>query len=84
MIMTFIFKQWENRVPYFALMKLEESKICLLEKTWGKTRKKGLRVALAATLGGGWTSVIKEAGKQTFKHGSRKALASLTLSFLDT
>lgn len=30
---AFIFKKWETRVPYYALMKLDEEKICALENT---------------------------------------------------
>ena len=75
---SFIFKKWENRVPYYALMKLEEEKVCAFETTWGAARSKGIRVALTATFGGGWSSVIKEAGKQTLKCGGRKALGCIT------
>ena len=75
---TFIFKKWENRAPYYALMKLEEEKICALETTWGAARSKGIRVALATTFVGGWSSVIKEAGKQTLKYSGRKALGCIT------
>jgi hypothetical protein len=75
---TFIFKKWENRVPYYALMKLEEEKICALEINWGTTRSKGVRAALAATFGGGWSAVMKEAGKHTLKYGGRKALGCIT------
>jgi hypothetical protein len=50
----FIFKKWERRVPYYALMKLEEEKICALEATWGSVRSKGVRVALGTTFGSGW------------------------------
>ena len=59
----FIFKKWESRFFYYALMKLEEEKICALETTWGSVRSKGLQIALASTFGSGWTSVIKETGK---------------------
>jgi len=76
--MTFIFKTWETRLPYYALMNLEEDKICGLEMTWGAARKKGVRAALVATFGGGWASVVKEAGKQTLKYGGRKALGCIT------
>ena len=75
---AFIFKKWENRVPYYVLMKLEEEKICALEATWGATRSKGIRAALGATFGGGWVSVLKEAGKQSLKYGGRKALGCIT------
>lgn len=75
---AFIFKKWENRVPYYALMKLEEEKICALEMTWGAARSKGVRAALLATFGGGWSSVIKEAGKHTLEYGGRKALRCIT------
>jgi hypothetical protein len=75
---TFIFKKWETRLPYYALMKLEEEKICALENTWGATRSKGIRFALCTTFGGGWASVVKEAGKQSLKYGGRKALGCVT------
>jgi len=75
---AFIFQKWENRLPYYALMKMDEDKICSLEATWGSTRKKGVRAALTATFGGGWSSVVKEAGKQTLKYGGRKALGCIT------
>lgn len=75
---AFIFKKWETRIPYYALMKLEEEKICALEETWGATRSKGIRVALTTTFGGGWSSVVKEAGKQSLKYGGRKALGCVT------
>ena len=74
----FIFKKWESRIPYYALMKLEEEKICALETTWGSARSKGVRVALATTFGSGWSSVIKEAGKHSLKYGGRKALGCIT------
>ena len=74
----FIFKKWENRIPYYALMKLKEEKICALETTWGSARSKGVRVALATTFGSGWTSVMKEAGKHCLKYGGRKALGCIT------
>lgn len=76
---AFIFKKWENRVPYYALMKLDEEKICRLETTWGAARSKGIRAALTATFGGGWSSVMKEASKQTLKYGGRKALGCITV-----
>lgn len=60
-------------------MKLEEEKICALERTWGAARSKGVRAALLATFGGGWSSVIKEAGKHTLEYGERKALGCITL-----
>lgn len=75
---SFIFKKWENRVPYYALMKLEEEKICALETTWGAARSKGVRVALVTTLGGGWASVVKEAGKHCLQYGGRKALGCVS------
>lgn len=75
---AFIFKKWENRLPYYALMKMDESKICALEVTWGSARKKGVRAALVATFGGGWYSIVKEAGNQTLKYGGRKALGCIT------
>jgi hypothetical protein len=28
---SFMFQKWEERVPYYALMKMEEEKICALE-----------------------------------------------------
>ncbi len=74
----FIFKKWESRIPYYALMKLEEEKICALETTWVSARSKGVRVGLITTFGGGWTSVMKEAGKHCLKYGERKALGCLT------
>jgi hypothetical protein len=74
----FVFKQWESRIPYYALMKLEEGQICTLEATWGSVRSKGVRVALVTTFGGGWTSVMKEAGKQSLKYGGRKALGCIS------
>lgn len=74
----FIFKQWEERIPYYALMKLEEEKICALEGTWASARSKGLRIAMIVTFGGGWHSVIKEAGRQSLKYGDRKALGAVT------
>jgi hypothetical protein len=74
----FIFKKWESRIPYYALMKLEEEKICTLETTWASARSKGVRVALATTFGGGWASVMKEAGKHCLKYGGRKALGCIS------
>lgn len=74
----FIFKPWEERLPYYALMKLEEEKICALEVTWAGVRSKGVRTAMTVTFGGGWHSVIKEAGKQSLKYGGRKALGAAT------
>lgn len=74
----FIFKKWESRISYYALMKLEQEKICVLETTWGSVKSKGVRVALTTTFGDGWTSVIKEAGKQSLKFGGRKALGCAT------
>ena len=74
----FVFQKWENRLPYYALMKMDEDKICALEVTWGSARKKGVRAALATTFGGGWSSVVKEAGRQTLKYGGRKALGCIT------
>ena len=74
----FVFQKWENRIPYYALMKMDEDKICALEVTWGSARKKGVRAALVATFGGGWSSVVKEAGRQTLKYGGRKALGCIT------
>lgn len=75
---AFIFKKWDHRVPYYALKKLDEEKICALEATWRAARSKGVRVALITTFGGGWSSVIKEAGKHTLKYGGRKALGCIT------
>lgn len=75
---AFIFKKWETRVPYYALMKLEEEKICTLESVWGAAISKSIGVALATTFGGGWSSVMKEAGKQFLKYGGRKALGCIT------
>ena len=57
---------------------MDEGKIYALELTWGSARKKGLRVALIATFGGGWASVVKEAGRQTLKYGGQKVLGCLT------
>lgn len=76
---VFIFKKWETRVPYYVLMKLEEEKICTLESTWRAARSKSIRVALATTFGGGWSSVIEEAGKQSLKYGDRKVLGCITV-----
>jgi hypothetical protein len=76
--LAFIFKKWENRVPYYALMKLDEEKICALEVTYGAARQKGVRTALVATFGDGWSSVVKKAGKQTLKYGGRKTLGCIT------
>ena len=33
---------------------------------------------LVATFGGGWSFIVKEAGKQTLKYGGRKALGCIT------
>ena len=74
----FVFQKWENRLPYYALMKMDEDKICALEVTWESARKKGVRAALVTTFGGGWSSVVKEAGRQTLKYGGRKALGCIT------
>jgi len=74
----FFLNEWENRSPYYALMKLDERKICTLETTWASARSKVVRSALTIILGGGWRSVIKEAGKQSFKYGCRKALGSIS------
>lgn len=70
---SFIFQKWEERVPYYALMKLEA-----LEITWASARSKGVRTAMSITFGGGWRSVVKEAGKQTLKYGGRKPLGAAT------
>lgn len=59
-------------------MKLEEEKICALEVTWTSARSKGVRTAMTVTFGGGWRSVIKEAGKQSLKYGGRKALGAVS------
>ena len=75
---AFLFKKWESRIPYYALMKMEEEKICVLEETWGAARSKGIRVALGATFGGGWAAVMKEASKQSLKYGGRKALGCIS------
>ena len=75
---SFIFQQWENRAPCYALMKLEEEKICAFEKTWGTARSKGIRTAMVVTFGGGWWSVMIEASKQTLRYGGRKALGAAT------
>ena len=76
---AFILKKWKTRVPYYVLMKLEEEKICVLENTWGAVRSKGIQVALATTLAGSWSSVMKEASKQSLKYGGRKNLAVLLM-----
>ena len=60
------------------LMKLEEEKICALEQTWGAAISKGIRIALATTFDGGWSSIMKKAGKQSLKYGGRKALGCIT------
>lgn len=65
----FIFEKQKTRVPYYVLMKLEEEKICVLENTWGAARSKGIRVALATTFAGGWSSIMKETSKQSLKYG---------------
>ena len=70
---VFIFQKWESHVPYYALMKLEKEKICALEVTWGAARSKGVGAALVATFGGGWVSVMKEAGKQSLKIWRKKS-----------
>lgn len=75
---AFIFQKWENRLPYYALMKMDEDKICMLEVTWGSARKKGVLAALADTFVDSWSSVVKEVGKQTLKYSGRKALACMT------
>lgn len=75
---AFIFQQWENRIPYYVLQNMEEEQICILEATWAKSRSKGIRFAMATTFGGGWRSVLKEAGKQSLKYGGRKALGAVT------
>ena len=59
-------------------MRMEEEKICVLEKTWGATRSKGLRIALTTTFVGNWASVLKEASKQSLNYGGRKALGCIT------
>ena len=74
----FIFKQWERRISYYALIKLYEAQIRAFEITWRSTRSKGVRVALVTTFGDGWSSVMKEAGKQSLKYGGRKALGCMT------
>merc|ERR1712176_1742238 len=48
------------------------------EVTWGSAKKKGVRAALVTTFGGGWSSVIKETGRQTLKYGGRKTLGFIT------
>ena len=70
---TFIFKKWETWFPYYALMKLKEEKICAFESTWADAKSKCIRVTMATTFGGGWCSVVKEAGKQSLKYEGRKA-----------
>jgi hypothetical protein len=60
---AFIFNQWENRVPYYALMKWDEERILAAEKTWCACKSKGIRTAFLMTFGGGWRTVAKEAGK---------------------
>lgn len=44
----FGFQKWENRLPYYALMKMDEDKLCALEVTWESAKKKGVRAALIA------------------------------------
>ena len=34
---SFIFKEWENRLPHYALMKLEKNKILALKIIWKQT-----------------------------------------------
>ena len=74
----FVFAPWEATVPYFALMKLNEDGICTLEKTWEACRIKGIPISLATTFGGGWSSIIKGAGKQSLKYQGRKVLGCIT------
>ena len=59
----FVFQKWENRLFYYALMKMDEDKICVLEVTWESVKKKSVRAVLLTTFGGGWSSVVKEAGR---------------------
>lgn len=75
---AFIFSKWEQRFPYYALKGWDEDKIVAAEKTWATVRSKGIRTCLLVTFGAGWRSVIKEAGKQTLRYGSRKALGFVT------
>jgi len=72
----FIFQPWETRAPYYVLKKMDEKQICALEVTWASVRSKGIRTTMAVTFGGGWQSVLKEAGKQSLKYGGRKALGA--------
>jgi hypothetical protein len=37
-----------------------------------------VRAALVATFGGGWYSIVKEAGKQTLKYGGQTQLGCIT------
>ena len=50
-----------------SLLCLNEGQICTLETIWRSIRSKGVRVALVTTFGGGWNSVMKEAGKHCLK-----------------
>ena len=75
---AFIWQKWETQFPYYALMKLDEERICTLKNTWGSLGNKGVRIALTGTFGAGWGSVVKEAGKQSLKYGGRKALGFIT------
>ena len=45
----------------------------------GDNLGRSVRAALVATFGGGWSSVVKEAGRQTLKYGGRKALGCITV-----
>jgi hypothetical protein len=75
---AFIFSQWENRLPYYALMKWDEERVLAVEKTWCTCRSKGIRIAFVVTFGGSWRTVAKEAIKQTLKYGEHKALGCIT------
>lgn len=74
----FVFQEWEQRITYYALMKLKEEQICALEVTWAGARSKGVRIAITITFGKSWRSVIKEAEKQSLKYDGRKALGAVT------
>ena len=52
--------------------------MCIRETTWRAARSKGVRAALTASFGSGWSSVLKESSKQTRKYGGRKALSYIT------
>ena len=55
---------------------MDEDKICMLERTWEATKEKGMRARLVVIFGGGWSSIIKEAAKQTLSYGNWQSLGS--------